>query len=121
MQESIVNQKILRADGLKGKKSSMPTNIEKFHEVRAFMSIAPELHRRARSNFEQEKDDIQVLLNQIKAERRKPLDTEVYKISSYNKELVRKADEIIQDNEDKKLVGRKLTSLERSRVALKFI
>ena len=52
MQESSVNQKILRADGLKGKKSSMPTNIEKFHEVRAFMKIAPELHRRARSGFE---------------------------------------------------------------------
>jgi hypothetical protein len=35
--------------------------------------------------------------------------------------MIQKMDAIIQQNEDKKLVPRKLTSLERGRIALKFI
>jgi len=39
--EHPMNQKILKAYSLKGKKPQMPTNLDKFHEVYAYRKIEP--------------------------------------------------------------------------------
>ncbi len=57
----------------------------------------------------------------IKQDNRKPSPLEVESLANYNNSLVDRAQQMIQINEESKSVPRKLTSLERGQLAIKFI
>jgi hypothetical protein len=57
----------------------------------------------------------------IRQEARLPYKNELQLISEFQNELISSANRMITQNEDRKLPHRKLTDLERSKVALTFI
>ena len=115
-----VNISLLKAGELKGKKSQ-PSNLEKIHLVSAFRSIEPILFKAGHQVVLSQLKQVRDINKRLKEERREPFEREIEVISAYQTSLMKQSDQVMNTIEAQNASPRKLTSLERGQIRLKFI
>ena len=115
-----INISLLKAGQFKGRKAQ-PSNPEKINLVAAFRSIEPILFKAGHQVIRSQLKQVQEINKKLKEERREPFEREIEIISAYQNSLMKQSDQVMNTIEAQNASPRKLTSLERGQIRLKFI
>lgn len=113
--------KIKRAEQLRGKILTQPTDPKKKIELSCYKSLEPILFLEPHKKLNERIENIRTIRETIANENRSPTDVEIQQIAKYNATMLKQANRVMHEVLAENPQIRKVTSIEQGRIQLEYI